>query len=134
MRNYIFSIISVFLFATFFISCADKNPPRDEIPRIKETMAKFSQAIKDRSRAGIDSLLVVQALDLGYSSDRILSDIYPGNSGTFYAFGAKTFTYTKDAAKVDCTIMADSTDSGRPLEITLVKSGDNWFVKRFDLK
>lgn len=135
MRKLTACLIVFILQMAIFTACTEKNPPRDEIPRIKNTLERLSQAIKDRNREAIDSLLIVQALDLGYSSEKILDDVYPmTDSGTFYAFGSKSFMYTKDVGRVDCTIMADSTDRGRPLEITLVKLGEQWYVKRFDLK
>ena len=44
------------------------------------------------------------------------------------------FFYVKDKARVNCMVVADSTDPGRGVEITLVKNKDRWLIKRFDLK
>jgi hypothetical protein len=117
-------------------SCSrEKNPPRDEIPLIKDTMGYFELAVKDKNVAAMDSLMSNDAAKLGYSARSILSEVYPDSAeSTFFSFGKRSFAYTKDKAAVNCFIMADSTDSGRPVEITLVKSHDRWLVKRFDLK
>ncbi len=128
-------IICLFPLMLLLFSCSRKNPPRDEIPVIKDLLGRFERAVKEKNAAGIDSLMSAGSLELGYSSRRILSEIYPDSvKSTFYTFGKRSFAYTKDIASVDCFIMADSTDSGRPVEITLVKSHDMWLIKRFDLK
>ncbi len=117
------------------ISCAEKNPPRDEIPRIKDVMAKLELAIKAENAAAIDSLIIADSYAKGYSSSSILSIVYSSPGETkFYSFGKREFFYTKDKAIVDCSILADSTSQGRPLEITLTKAGDGWLIERFDLK
>jgi hypothetical protein len=118
------------------LSCSrEKNPPRDEIPLIKDTMGYFELAVKDKNVAAMDSLMSDDAAGLGYSAQKILSEIYPDSAAsTFYSFGKRSFAYTKDKAAVDCFIMADSTDVGRPVSITLVKSQNKWLIKRFDLE
>jgi len=126
----------IFLLLSIFSSCErKKNPPRDEIPIIKELLGEFERAIKEKNPAAIDSLLIAETAELGYSSSGILAEIYSESSrGTFHTFGGRSFSYTKKMAVVNCFIMADSTDSGRPAEITLIKAGDRWLIKRFDLK
>ena len=117
------------------ISCAEKNPPRDEIPLIKNLLGQFEQAVKEKNSAGIDSLIIAEAYELGYHSTKILSDIYPDiDTGSFLKFGGREFFYTKDIGVVNCLIVSDTADTGRPVEITLVKKYDQWYLKRFDLK
>ncbi|MCX6827566.1 MAG: hypothetical protein NTV06_09950 [candidate division Zixibacteria bacterium] len=117
------------------ISCGQKNPPRDEIPIIKDLLAKFEQSIKDRNASLIDSLFLTQIYDRGYASKRVLAAIYDSTGeGGFYAFGKREFLYTKNIGLVICRIMADSADSGRPVEITLEKVSDYWLIRGFDLK
>lgn len=117
------------------LSCAEKNPPREEIPAIKDFLGKFQQAVKEQNPAVMDSLIAFEALDLGYSSGSILSNVYGWpDEGSFYAFGRRSFFYTKDRAVVNCFIMADSADTGRPVKMTLVKKGDQWLLKRFELQ
>lgn len=116
------------------LSCAEKNPPRDEIPLIKDLLGKIDRAVRDRNAAQIDSLMIADALKLGYNSETVLKDVYPEDTSTFYTFGRREFFYTEDKGVVNCFIMADSADSGRPVEMTLVKANDHWYLKRFDLK
>jgi hypothetical protein len=129
-------IIGFLILCVFASSCSkEKNPPRDEIPAIKIFLGELHRAIKDRDSVAIDSLMTPEASELGYSPSGILSDIYGESSGgTFYTFGQRHFLYTKNRAQVKCLILADSTDPGRPLEITLVKKADRWLLKRFDLQ
>ncbi len=128
----VWSIMTILL----ALSCSrEKNPPRDEISLIKDTMGYFELAVKDKNVGAMDSLLSNDAAGLGYSAQKILSEVYPDSAtSTFYSFGKRSFAYTKDKAAVDCFIMADSTDIGRPVSVTLVKSHDKWLIKRFDLK
>ncbi len=132
------------------ISCAEKNPPRDEIPLIKNLLAKFEQAVREKNAAGIDSLIIAEAYDEGYHSTKILSDIYgPGDTGldidtsSFLKFGGREFSYTKDIGFVKCTIVSgtgnasltgDTGSLGRPVEIIVVKKYGQWYLKRFDLQ
>ncbi len=123
------------------LSCAEKNPPRDEIPLIKNLLAKFEQAVKDKNAAGIDSLIIAEAYEEGYHSAKILSDIFgTGDTGSdidtssFLKFGGREFSYTKNIGFVKCNIVADTINIGRPVEIIVIKKYNQWFLKRFDLK
>lgn len=132
----IYLVICLISFLLLLVSCSrKKNPPRDEIPVIKNQLGQLERAVKDKNAAAIDSLMIAEALELGYNSQSILAIVYPDSiNSTFYSFGKRSFAYTKQTASVDCFIMADSTDPGRPVEITLVKRSDLWLIKRFDLK
>ena len=132
-RFFKFSIVMAGIL--IIISCAEKNPPRDEIPLIKNLLGQFEQAVKEKRSAGIDSLIIAEAYELGYHSTKILSDIYSDiDTGSFLKFGGREFFYTKDIGVVNCFIVSDTADTGRPVEITLVKKYDQWYLKRFDLK
>lgn len=129
-RTIVLIAISMLLIA---LGCEEKAPPRDEIPIIKNFLAKFEQAVKDYNAALIDSMTIAEAYDEGYNSTKILGDIYQGRDA-FYTFGNRNFDYTKNKAIVQFNILADSTDGGRPAEMTLVKIHKQWYLKRFDLK
>ena len=144
------------------ISCVEKNPPRDEIPMIKNLLGRFEQAVREKNRAGLDSLIIAEAYEQGYHSTKILADIYGtgdaggtddvggvGDTGGFLKFGSREFVYTKDFGLVKCFIISDTgiaglsgntgsagdiSSAGRPVEITLVKKYDQWYLKKFDLK
>lgn len=133
LRVLIFGIFAVILMPLFY--CGEENPSRDEIPVIRELLGKFEAGVRDRNVAVLDSLIAVEALELGYTSEKILSDIYSvSDSNTFYKFGSREFFYTKNKGAVHCTVLPDSTDPGEPAEITVVKKGEDWLIKRFDLK
>jgi len=123
------------------VSCAEKNPPRDEIPLIKNLLAKFEQAVREKNAAGIDSLIIAEAYEEGYHSTKIMSDIY--DTSDFIKFGGREFSYTKDIGFVKCNIVSDTGNAsltgdtgslGRPVEIIVVKKYGQWYLKRFDLQ
>jgi hypothetical protein len=117
------------------MGCAEKEPSRDEIPAIKNVLARFENSIKEKNPAAIDSLIIADSDNEGYNSMKALTDVYSDSlNGSFLTFGKREFFYTKDKAVVNCFILADSTDNGRPFEITLVKKSKQWYIKRFDLK
>jgi|WetSurMetagenome_2_1015567.scaffolds.fasta_scaffold55495_2 hypothetical protein len=125
-----FCLILAVLFA-----CAEKEPSRDEIPNIKNVLARFESAVKEKNAAAVDSLIIAEDGNEGYNSTKALSDIYPASSNDkFLTFGKREFFYTRDKAVVNCFIVADSSDPGRPMEITLVKKAGRWYIKQFDLK
>jgi hypothetical protein len=128
-------VFSAIFFALLIIACSEKGPSRDEIPLIRTLLAEFETAVKEQNIAKLDSLITAEAVPLGYSPQKILENIYGSDlSGEFYTFGDREFLYVEDKGKVTCTIKADSLDTGRPVEITLVKISDSWLIKRFDLK
>jgi len=115
-------------------SCSQEdNPPRDEIPLIKDALGAFEKAVRARDRVAIDSLLSDEAVSEGESAGAILDKVYPGgDTAAFETFGRRSFFYTKGRANVDCFIMADSIDPGRPIEIILEKKDDRWLIRSFD--
>jgi len=129
-------VIGLVFLMSLVLSCGrEKNPPRDEIPVIKDALGHFEIAVRAKNMAAMDSLMSPEAKKLGYSPQSILLMVYPDSTeSTFYSFGSRSFAYVKDKAAVDCFILTDSTDNGRPIAITLVKSQNKWLIKRFDLK
>jgi len=128
-------IILILLPLILVVSCTEKNPPREEIPVIKDLLGRFETAVRDKNAALIDSLMIAEAYDLGYNSTQILSVVYPDpDTSRFLKFGNREFFYTEEVGKVSCIIIADTADPGRPVEITLVKAYNQWYIKRFELK
>ncbi|SYZ72912.1 hypothetical protein TRIP_C21027 [Candidatus Zixiibacteriota bacterium] len=135
MKYYRF--ISVFLLATgliILIGCRAKNPSRDEIPVIKNLLAKLEAGVRDRNPAAIDSLIIADAYSKGYSSEKLLSDVYPDGVGTFLTFAEREFYYSDNNGVVNCRIKADPADTGRAIEFDLVKTGGRWLIEKFELK
>jgi len=127
---------SVILFAVLLLvsGCVEKAPSRDEIPPIKTLIKDFESAVSERNMARMDSLMAVEAVKLGYSSLKILEDVYTIDSISFYKFGGLDISYLPKKGIAKFNIMADSADTGRPAEIMFIKSGKTWLIKRFDLK
>ncbi|MCP4706216.1 MAG: hypothetical protein GY865_16595 [candidate division Zixibacteria bacterium] len=142
--NKLFKLCVTTICLLVLISCAEKNPPRDEIPLIKNLLGQFEKAVREHNPAGIDSLIIAEAYEQGYHSTKILGDIYgsnntdgTGDAGDFIKFGGREFSYTKDIGFVKCYIVSDTVDAdiqGRPVEIVVIKKYDQWFLKQFDLK
>ena len=110
-------------------------------------MGQFEKAVREKNRAGIDSLIIAEAYEQGYHSTKILSDIYgagdTGGTGQFLKFGGREFSYTKSRGFVKCFIVSDTgtagstgdtSSPGRPVEIIVIKKYDQWFLKQFDLR
>ena len=114
--------------------CKAKNPSRDEIPAIKNLLAKLETGARDRNPAAIDSLIIADAYPKGYTSEKLLSDIYPAGVGNFLTFGNREFYYSRENGVVNCRIKADSADTGRALEFDLIKTEGRWLVEKFELK
>lgn len=134
MRRYILTFVFIFVVGSLIVSCTHKDPPRDEIPLIKKLLGRIDQAVREKNAALLDSLIIADAYKLGYNSTKILDDVYPTDTSQFLKFGGREFFYTKDEGVVNCYIVPDTADTGRPVEMTLVKANDQWYLKRFDLK
>ncbi len=132
MKKYAYSMVGLTL-TVMFIACSGKNPPRDEIPVIKDTLAEFQEALYDKNPVKIDSLLSSDAAQNNLDANGIISAIY-GGGDSFYSFGQREFFYTRDRAVVKCTVMATQDDKGRPLEITLGKEKDRWLIRSLEFK
>lgn len=120
--------------ALLLVSCGkEKMPDRNEIPVLKSRLYDLQEAVKSRDRAVIDSLLSVQILDLGLSSDSLLSFVYnfEGAYFPFERFGDYSIIYLDDKARIDCYVMDSTGATDRPVSLTLVKEHDLWLLKRF---
>ena len=88
-----------------------------------------------RNRTAIDSLLSVDILSAGESSDSLLSFVYEADGGfAFERFGDYQIYYTDELARIDCFVMDSLGDTSRPIILTLVNQYDLWLLKRFDIK
>jgi len=118
----------------FLAGCQEETPSRDEIPHIKDLIGSFETALKDRNTAAIDSLLSAQILEENLNSSIIIEKIYERTEeDSLYSLGSREFFYIKDRAVVNANVISSSTDStGPPVEITLMKSGDQWLIKNIE--
>jgi len=119
----------------FLSSCAEKNPPRDEIPSIKNSLALFQMALTERNMAAIDTLLAPEADENGLNYQSALDLAYnSGQDTAFHSFGGREFFFTGKRAVVTCSIKNKPSDSGRPVEIQLRKKKDRWLISGFSTK
>ena len=66
----------IILLLTCLIGCKEKTLNRDYIPEIKNQLYKLQQAVKQKNRAAIDSLLSVDMLKKKLTSDSLLQFVY----------------------------------------------------------
>jgi len=127
-------IVATALAMTLLLGCSSEEPPpRDYIPVLKARLFQLQEAVKDRNRAALDSLMSVQILDYGESADSLLRLAYgPDDTFDFRQFGLAEFTYTQDKARVDCFVMDSTQKRNRPLVLTYLLEGDRWLLKRFE--
>jgi hypothetical protein len=126
--------LAVILAALLLMSCGEKRTPnRDEIPRIRAQVYDLQVAVKAKDRAAIDSLLSVQILDLGLSSDSLLNFVFnfDGAYFPFEQFGNYRIIYNDDKARIDCYLMDSTSRSDRPFSMTMVREHGLWLLKRF---
>ena len=48
------------LLLTILLACAEKEPSRDEIPHIKNVLARFESAAREKNATAIDSLIIAE--------------------------------------------------------------------------
>lgn len=134
VKRFVFPII-LFIFIFVISSCEKKYPSVNEVPKIKDLIGKLQREVKAKNAAAIDSLIIAEAYDEGYSSSSILNEIYTVDHPRFFAFANKEIVYKADKGEVTFNIVADSTDrEGRSAGMTIVKIEDAWYIKRFELK
>lgn len=116
------------------ISCAKKTPSRNHIPDIKERVFLLQEAIKERNRAAIDSLLSTDILDNGQSSDSLISFCFgPDSDFGFERLGNCVIAYTENNAEARCFVMDSTGAEDRPLRLMWVHQHDMWLLSRFEM-
>ena len=116
--------------------CSEKAPSRDHIPALREVLYKVQVAVKDQNRAAIDSLLSIQTVATGHTSDSLLKFIYFFHDRyfAFERFGNYDIAYTEDRARIDCYIMDSTGTANRPVTFTLAFEHDLWLLKQFEVR
>ncbi len=113
--------------------CDQEPPSRNQIPILKKRLFRLQEAVKERNRAAIDSLLSLQILEINQSSDSLLRYTYkPDGSFEFSQFAIEGIVYTRDRARIDCWIMDAARKKDRPLILTWVFEYDQWLLKKFE--
>ncbi len=128
------SIIPIILFVGIISSCGkEKTPSRDHIPLIKAQLTRLQEGVRNRSAASIDSVLSVNILKNGLSSDSLLKFVYGAEGlGDFESFGQPVIIYTEEVAKVEAYIMDSTKQTNRPVIFTLIFDDDQWLLTKFE--
>ena len=115
--------------------CGEKTPSRDHIPALRNVLYRLQVAVKDQNRAAIDSLLSVQTVSTGHSSDSLLKFVYfvDGRYFDFERFGNYDIAYTDKRARIDCYIMDSTNVADRPVTFTFALEHDLWLLKLFEV-
>lgn len=129
MKRIIF-LSSLLLVALLVPGCKEKTPNRNYIPVIKQRVFVLQQAIKDRSKTALDSLLTEEYRSRS-GADSVVQFSY-GEDPTFQFdhFGGAEIFYTDSRARVDGNVVGVD---GRILkEMTLIyeHQGERWLLKR----
>jgi len=124
--------VIVLSFALFFSCGKVKTPSRDNIPLIKERLAKLQVGVLNKNAAEIDSVLSVDILKRNESSDSLLKLVFgPDGSFAFESFGQAVIVYTDKAAQVECYIMDKNHLVDRPLTLTFTFKTGEWLLNGF---
>lgn len=107
-------------------------PSRDQIPILRQRVYALEEGIRTRSRAGIDSLLSTDILDVKESSDSLLKFVYGSDERfPFKRLGDHTIFFSKDIGVVDCFIMDSTENHDRPLRLKYKLDGKLWLLTEF---
>ena len=133
MRIILHIIIVLVSLALLAAGCSQETPSRDHIPLLKERVYLLQQAVKEKNRATIDSLLSPKILSYRQDSDSLLRFVYgPDGRFPFERFGNCEIVYTSDKARIDCFVMDSTGHTDRPIVFTFVHKHDLWLLKRFE--
>lgn len=110
----------------------EELPSRDQIPVLRANLYALEQGIKARDRTAIDSLLSVDILDAGQSSDSLLNFVYgPAGDRPFARLGNYNIFYNNQLAVINCYIMDSTEQIDRPLKLRYGYKTDLWLLKWF---
>lgn len=132
MRTAICGLLAVLGLAA--CSGEDKPPTRDQYPIVNARVFSLQTAVVERNRAGIDSLLAAEILDLGENADSLLGYVYgPSQDRPFGRFNIRGIIQTHKIARVDCDLIDTAGHVMPPtLSLTYQLYDDSlWLLKRF---
>lgn len=130
--QYVFIVVASM--ALLAAGCSEKTPSRDHIPLLKERVYLLQEAVNERDRAAIDSLMSPKISSHKQGPDSLLRFVYgPDGLFAFERFGDCRFVYTRDKARIDCFVMDSTGGTDRPIEFTFVLKHDLWLLKRFEV-
>ena len=114
-------------------ACGEEElPSREQIPVLRARLSALQQALSERNRPAVDSLLSVDILELHQDSDSLLRFVY-GPEGTFpfRQLGDYTIFFSNELAVIDCFLMDSTAGHNRPLRLIYKFDHDLWLLKEF---
>ena len=113
--------------------CKQKNPPRDQIPVLRERLAKVQETIKLRDVAQVDSLLSDQLRGDAHRIDSLYRFVYGADgSFPFYRFTNYEIVYNHDKARIDCELADSVGEKTLPVTLTFIYERSQWRLKRWE--
>ena len=110
--------------------CKEKTPNRDYIPVIKQRVFLLQQAIKERSKVALDSLLTDEYASVS-GADSVVQFSYGADPGfQFDRFGRTEIFYTDARARVDGNIVGVDGRILKEMTLTYEHRGDRWLLKK----
>jgi len=125
---------TILCFLTLLIGCDEQKPPsRDQIPVLRQRLFDLGQAIAARSAPALDSMMSVDILDYGLSSDSLLRFIYgPQFDNPFMSLGDYRILYNDNIAVIECYAMDTSGQAGQPVKLLFKSEDDIWLLTKFE--
>ncbi len=115
------------------MSCRQTSPPRDQIPALRERLAKVQEVIKGRNPAQVDSLFSSQIRREAGIMDSLYLFVYGADLRfPFYRFADYQIVYNQEKARIDCLLSDSLGEQTRPVTLTFVLEGKRWQLKRWE--
>lgn len=118
---------------SFFVSCAETNPSRDEIPAIKTRISELVSFYQGERNQGLDSLLTPMFRAEMGERGRWQALIVDGEIWPLTGTTRREFYYTNKQGEAELSFVyrspEDQSDSLVPVKITLSKNKDLWLVE-----
>ncbi|MCM2271152.1 MAG: hypothetical protein NDJ18_01170 [candidate division Zixibacteria bacterium] len=113
-----------------FEGCKEKTPNRDYIPVIKQRVYLLQQAIKERSKVALDSLLTDEYASVS-GADSVVQFSYGADPNfQFDRFGRTEIFYTDSRARVDGNIVGVDGRILKEMTLTYEHRGERWLLKK----
>jgi hypothetical protein len=134
MRTLVGVGLSLSLILALVCCRGDKLPSRDQIPVLRQTLGNLERAIAARSAVAIDSMASVDMVELGLSSDSLMSLVYGSERDfSFARLGNYEIFYDRERAMIDCEIQDSSNAPGRTIKLYFKLDGKRWLLTRFEV-
>jgi hypothetical protein len=112
----------------------EKLPSRDQIPVLRETLYRLEQAVAERNRAAIDSLLSVDILDFDQDSDSLLRLVYgPDGERSFLHLGDYEILYDNRMSLITCNVIDSAGAVTNPLRLYYKLDNGRWLLRKFEI-